>query len=166
MKKILSNDEISFLLKGANPPPEGNNNDQHGLKLMEALHGMFPRKRMGLVLFLLCISIIPLLGGHLFRRAYGEGLYVALWLITALAGGFLIMRNMDKGLEGTVSALRTGEAPPYDVLQRLVRSLAGLMLIMPGPVVNVLACILLLPPLSRSVAIFFKRQFTKYLDLA
>ena len=161
MKRMLTKDEIAFLLKGSagQPVPE----ESRGVRVIETLGGLFPRKRVVLALVLLCISVIPLLGGHLFRRAYGEGLYLAMWMLTALAGSWLIMHNAGPGLEGLVLAVRAGEPAERSVLQRLVRALAGLMLIMPGPVVNVLACLLLLPPASRFAAIFLRRKLDGYL---
>lgn len=163
MKQVLTKTEIAFLLKGGDHTPEGGE-DNKSFELIEALAGLFPRKRMALVIVLLCISVVPLLGGHLFRRAYGEEVYLAMWLLTALAGSYLIMRNAGPGLEALVKSVRAGETPDHKMLQRLVRAMAGLMLIMPGPVVNILACVLLLPPLSRMVAIFMRRKLDGYLE--
>jgi len=163
MKQILTRDEIAFLLRGgamSQAIPE----EKHSFKLLEAISGLFPRKRVALALILLCISVIPLLGGRVFRDAFGENVFLELWILTALAGGFLIMRNAGPGLEALVTALRAGTSPGHSVLQRLVRALAGLMLIMPGPVVNILACVMLLPPISRMIAILFRRKLDGYLE--
>lgn len=162
MKRILTEDEIAFLLKGGAGQPV--QEESRGVRLIETLAGLFPRKRVVLALALLCISVIPLLGGHLFRRAYGEELYLGMWVLTAVAGSWLIMRDAGPGLEGLLCAVRAGQSPERAALQRLVRALAGLMLIMPGPVVNVLACLLLLPPLSRTGAIFLRRKLDGYLS--
>lgn len=163
VKRILTKEEISFLLKGGDHASKSRESPQ-GFQLLEALAGLFPHRRMALVIVLLCMSVIPLLGGSLFRQTYGERVDLILWVITAIAGFYLVLRHSGPGLEGMVAALKAGMPPDHKILQRLLRALAGLMLIMPGPVVNILACLLLLPPISRMVAIVFRRKIEGYLD--
>lgn len=157
----LSDKEIAFLLQGQAAAEDIHS---HSLKLLEALAGLSPKRRMGMAVFLLCVSILPLLGGTLFRQAYGEAVYWTVFVTTALAGSYLIWKYANRGLQEVVHSIRREESPAPRTVHLLVRAFAGLLLLMPGPVINILACVLLLPPCSRLAAIAFSRRLGRYLD--
>lgn len=159
---MLSSKELALLLQGSEGFKDAE--ESNGFKLIEGLAGMFAHRRIALALVLLFFAVLPLLGGRYFWETYGGVVAWAVWLLTAIAGGYLVWRYAGKSLGEVVGAFRRGEPPTFPVMLQLVRAVAGFLLLMPGPVVNILACVLLLPPCSRLAALLLGRHLGRIIE--
>ncbi len=106
---------------------------------------------MRVLAILLAIVSLPVLEGWLlFRLGERFGLWVLAWLVLAFIGGVLLIR-MEKlvwaiRLAGSLRAQRS----PLGALLASVRSVvAGLLLIFPGIITDVMALLLLVWPLPQ-----------------
>lgn len=133
------------------------------VKLIEGLAGLVARRRVTLALIMLCFSVLPLLGGHMLWDHYQGAVSWGSWLATTVAGGSILWRDAGPGLASLMCAFRRSQPLLFHELQRLVRLMAGLLLLMHGPVVDILACLLLLPPCSGLAAQHLGRRLEKLL---
>src|SRR5262245_66202290 len=77
---------------------------------------------------------------------------LALVISTALTGAFIISRQSLAVVSGTLEALSQGRAPLEPVLDGLFLLVAGALLLTPGLVTDLVALVLLIPPMRRSIA--------------
>ncbi len=73
------------------------------------------------------------------------GAYVGLWLLAAvLVGGWLVVRGGLTAVARVRVAVSRGELPAAEIFQGLISAFAGLLLILPGFVTDLLAISLLI----------------------
>lgn len=85
-------------------------------------------------------------------RAVGVLGVLALVLLTALLGGALLRSQGARALSALRGGVRRGGDPLQLLLRDGFRLVAGLLLILPGLVGDVVGLLLLLPPVQRGVA--------------
>jgi UPF0716 protein FxsA len=111
---------------------------------------------IGLLLILLPVLELALL----IRIGQAVGVWATLALVVGavLVGSAIISRQSLKVLHQTLQAMSEGRAPASSVLDGLFLLLAGGLLLMPGLISDVLAFILLVPPVRRAIARWSIRQ--------
>jgi len=85
-------------------------------------------------------------------QVIGVGATVALVVTTALTGAFIISRQSSTVLRQTLEAMSEGRPPVAPVLDGLFLLVAGALLLTPGLLTDLVALLLLVPPLRRAVA--------------
>lgn len=128
------------------------------LRLLESLLSFFPKSASGFAVFLLVVAIAPAFGARLFTYLAGYKISLAFSLATALAGALVVLRYGRRWLGECVQALQQGHAPSHEALRNAIVTMGGVLLLLPGPVVNILACFLLLPPVTKLTAVFTARK--------
>lgn len=81
--------------------------------------------------------------------------------IGAMALGLLIVKAQGLGhLDRLRRSLRAGEAPVADMLHSLLLAVAGLLFLIPGFLTDILAVLLLLPPVRAAIGLWIWRNMT------
>src|SRR4051812_4415457 len=111
-----------------------------------------------LVLFLLVLPFLEL--AVLIAVAGKVGVLVTLALIVAVGvlGGLLIKRQGIGVWRRVEARLRAGEMPTAEVVNGLLIMAAGVLLLLPGFISDVLAIALLLPPVRAAVRALLLRR--------
>src|SRR5262245_30494989 len=103
----------------------------------------------------LVFIIVPMLELLLLIKV-GQGIgalpTVALVICTALTGAYIISRQSLTVVSRALEALSQGRPPVEPVLDGLFLMAAGALLLTPGLITDVLALVLLVPPLRRLIA--------------
>jgi UPF0716 protein FxsA len=105
---------------------------------------------VGLLLILLPVLELALL--IKVGQAIGVWATLALVIGSLFAGAAIISRQTTKVLHQTLEAMSEGRAPAAGVLDGLFLLVAGALLLMPGLISDVLAFMLLVPPVRRAIA--------------
>jgi UPF0716 protein FxsA len=82
---------------------------------------------------------------------------IALSILTAVIGTFLVRVQGFSVLLRVRDMLDRGEAPAIEVLDGALLLIAGLMLLLPGFITDALGFLLLIPPLRRQLILRFVR---------
>jgi UPF0716 protein FxsA len=101
---------------------------------------------MPVLLVLLAATIIELTVLIAVGHAIGVLNTIALLIIASLVGAALLRREGAKTLAAFVAALRTRRPPHQELLDGMLIAAAGVLIVMPGFVSDVLGLLLLLPP--------------------
>ncbi len=113
---------------------------------------MFRLIRLGLGLILV---LLPLLELALLIKA---GQLVGFWatlgllLVAGILGAFVLSRQSRGALRRAAKAIEEGRPPVADALDSALLMMAGLLLITPGFLTDLLALFLLVPPLRHALA--------------
>jgi UPF0716 protein FxsA len=124
---------------------------------------MMVRLAVGLTLIVLPVLELMLL--IKIGQSIGVLATVALVLGAALAGVLILSRQSLSAVNRALQALSEGRPPVEPVLDGLFLMLAGGLLLMPGFISDVLALLLLIPPLRRAVAHATMRWALRHVDL-
>lgn len=111
---------------------------------------MMLRLAIGLILIILPMLELMLLikiGQHI-----GALATVALVLATALVGAMIISRQSLSVITRTLEAISAGRPPIEPVMDGLFLMTAGVLLLIPGLLTDVVALVLLVPPLRLAIA--------------
>ena len=166
----LSTEELAFLLgeyKTKRRKRKKESTDSTRLDTAVSLLGLFnnllPRKPTGYAL--LCLLLFtPLLGNELFRHAFGAQAQLVLSIVTALIG-IILIRGQGRGwLNPTIKSIQEGRVPPYTLLHKGMLTLGGLFFLLPGPVMDILALLLVFPPSSRLCTVLIARKLHNTLN--
>jgi len=119
-------------------------------------------------IFLLLFITIPLLELYVLIEV-GSGLggitTIALCLLTAALGGFLIRWQGMQTLLSAQRQMAQGQPPAEQALHGILLALAGLMLFLPGFITDTLGFLLLIPALRRFIfLLLLKRKPATYDD--
>ena len=106
---------------------------------------------MPVLLVLLAATIIELTVLIAVGHAIGVLNTIALLIIASLVGAALLRREGAKTLAAFVEALRTRRPPHQELLDGMLIAAAGVLIVMPGFVSDVLGLLLLLPPIRALV---------------
>ena len=104
---------------------------------------------------------MPMLGFRVMQNLIGLDGSFLVGIFTAFIGVFLIYRNANLFLRQAVEKIRNAETIPVEVLQRGATCAAGILMMLPGPVVNLLALGILCPPVTRLVALSVYRYLQR-----
>jgi UPF0716 protein FxsA len=108
--------------------------------------------RLALGLVLVVLPMLELILLLKIGQSIGILPTVALVVVGALVGAFVIARQSLTVLTRTLEALSEGRPPVEPVLDGLFLLLAGALLLMPGVITDVVGLALLVPPLRRTIA--------------
>ena len=116
-------------------------------------------------LFFIVMPLLELV--LLIKTGQAIGVWATLGLVVAaaIAGALIISRQSSNVLRRTLEAMSEGHAPVGDVLDSLFLLMAGVLLLAPGLVTDVLALILLIPPMRRTIARWSMRLVLKRVDV-
>ena len=114
--------------------------------------------RLVVGLFFIVVPVLELVVLIKIGQLIGVWATVALVITTALTGVLIISQQSFTVLRQTLEAMSEGRPPVAQVLDGLFLMLAGALLLMPGFITDVLALLLLVPPIRRTVARWSMRQ--------
>ena len=99
---------------------------------------------MPFIIFLLWLVFEILLSARIAEQI-GSG-FLLLWMLGSIAAGIIVIRISGwKALQRIQAAMARNELPARDMLNGLLLMLAGLLLILPGPITDTAGLLLLLP---------------------
>lgn len=99
---------------------------------------------MPFILFILWLVFEILLSARIAEQIGGG--FLLLWMLSSIAGGLIVIRMSGwKALQRIQAAMSRNELPARDMLNGLLLMLAGVLLILPGPISDAAGLILLLP---------------------
>jgi UPF0716 protein FxsA len=101
---------------------------------------------MPVLLVLLVATIIELTVLIAVGHAIGVLATIGLLILTSLVGAVLLRREGTRTLSAFVEALRSRRPPHRELLDGILITAAGVLIILPGFVSDVLGLLLLLPP--------------------
>jgi UPF0716 protein FxsA len=159
----LSREEQEFLLGGCDPRERSCRVSQTALFVLEIFERLIPARWMGYAALFFFLTVLPSAGVGLTVQTLGTGWSLAALFATALAGLILVWRNGEKSVHTLVVCLRQGEVPPMASLKGAMLTMSGLLLMLPGPVVNLAAALLLIPPITRLASLAAHRWLRKIL---
>ena len=128
----------------------------------DLLERLLPMRFTSYVVLFLVLTVLPMLGFWGMLSIIGQDGSLLVGVLTAFVGIFIISRNANFFLRQAVDKVRKAEEIPVELLQRGVLSLAGILLMLPGPVVNFLALCLLCPPVTRLVSLSLSRYIRRH----
>jgi UPF0716 protein FxsA len=106
---------------------------------------------MPVLLVLLVAAIVELTVLVAVGHAIGVLATVGLLILGSLVGGALLKREGGRTLAAFVAALRTRRAPHRELIDGILIAAAGVLIVAPGFVSDVLGLLLLLPPIRALV---------------
>lgn len=149
----LTPQEVAYLLGKSG----GGLNEQDvpavAMQALELLERLLPMRFASYAVLFLVLTIMPMLGFRVMLNLLGQEGSLVVGVLTALVGIFLISRNANFFLRQAIDKVKNAEIVPVEVLQRGVVSVAGVLLMLPGPAVNLLAICILCPPVTRLVSL-------------
>lgn len=120
------------------------------LKLLEL---MLPLRFSSYVILFVVLTVVPLLGFRVMFNLFGHGGSLAVGMSTSIVGVVILARNANYFFKQASEKIRQSEVVPAEILERGVISAVGIFLMLPGPVVNLLALCILYPPVTRLVSL-------------
>lgn len=99
---------------------------------------------MPFILFILWLVFEILLSARIAEQIGGG--FLLLWMLASVAGGIIVIRLSGwQALQRMQAAMARNELPARDMLNGLLLMLAGVLLILPGPITDTAGLLLLLP---------------------
>jgi UPF0716 protein FxsA len=114
---------------------------------------------------LLGVQLLDLLLLIGLSRRFGFWQTVGTLCVVGLLGSSLARRESARVWRGFQASLSAGRPPEHGVIDGMLVLLAGVLLLLPGILSDVLGLLLFIPPLRRSVAGFLRQRLTRELDL-
>ena len=106
---------------------------------------------MPVLLILFALTVIELTVLIAVGHAIGVLATIALLILASLVGAALLRREGARTLRAFVEALRTRRPPHRELLDGMLIAAAGVLIVLPGFVSDVLGLLLLLPPIRAVV---------------
>ena len=131
------------------------------MQAFDLLERLLPLRFTSYAVLFLFFTILPMLGFRGMLSLIGQDRSLLVGVLTALVGIFIISRNANSFLRQAADKVHNAEKIPVEVLQQGVISGAGILLMLPGPVVNFLALGLLYPPVTRLVSLSLYRYIQR-----
>jgi UPF0716 protein FxsA len=103
------------------------------------------------LLILLAATVVELAVLIAVGHAIGVLATIALLILASLVGAALLRREGARTLRAFVAALRTRRPPHQELLDGMLIAIAGVLIVLPGFVSDVLGLLLLLPPIRAMV---------------
>lgn len=149
----LTPQEVAYLLGKS-----GNDLDEQAVpavarQFLKLLERMLPLRFTSYVVLFFSLTIVPMLGFRVMLDLFGHGGSLAVGMSTAIVGVIILARNANYFFKQASDKIRQSEVVPAEILERGVVSAVGIFLMMPGPVVNLLALGILYPPMTRLVSL-------------
>lgn len=101
---------------------------------------------MPVLLILLAATVVELTVLVVVGHAIGVLATIALLILASLVGAALLRREGARTMNAFVEALRTRRPPHQELLDGMLIATAGVLIVLPGFVSDVLGLLLLLPP--------------------
>ena len=153
----LTKEEQEFLLGGpltGGSPPR---TSPVTLMALEAVLHLMPRKTLGFIVLFVTLTILPALGLGTSLTWLGLAWTATITLATSCAGIALLARHAKNFVTDLLGSLRRGEVPRLTCMREGVLSAAGFFLMLPGPILNACALLLLLPRVTRLTGLALRR---------
>lgn len=103
---------------------------------------------MAYIFLILVMIVAEILTWVMVGRWLGSGWYVFFWFIAAFMIGLTLLKSCKAQLSTLQMNLMTGIAPDGSIIGR---ALAGVLLMIPGLLTDLLALLVLLPPVQRKM---------------
>jgi UPF0716 protein FxsA len=115
---------------------------------------------VGLVFFFLVIApLIELVTAYEISRSTGWGPLIA-WVVVAFVLGSLVVKWAGLSVGRRVSrALQDGRLPDAGTTDDLIKLVAGVLILLPGLISDVVGLALLLPPVRAGLRRWFRRRY-------
>ncbi|MGF1598594.1 MAG: FxsA family protein [Acidimicrobiales bacterium] len=117
--------------------------------------------RAALAVFVVVVTEIVLFGAM--ARVVGVIPVVVVSMAAAVVGMVLIRRNVGRLVTGGIGPLLEGDTSASVAGDRLLRALAGLLLIVPGLLTGLTGAVLLLPPVRALVGAQARRRLARFI---
>lgn len=110
------------------------------------------------VFLLLLIALISVPLAELYvlieiGRAIGAGTTIALVILTAVLGAWLLRWQGLQTLARAQASMNAGELPALELVEGLILLLTGVLLLTPGFITDVIGFVVLLPAVRRQIAL-------------
>ncbi|MTJ92749.1 MAG: FxsA family protein [Desulfovibrio sp.] len=161
MSPRLTPQEIAYLLGKSDNDLNTQSVPTVAIQALELLERLMPMRLASYVFLFAVLTIMPMLGFRVMQNLIGLDGSFLVGIFTAFIGVFLIYRNANLFLRQAVEKVRNAETIPVEVLQRGATCAAGILMMLPGPVVNLLALGILCPPVTRLVALSVYRYLQR-----
>lgn len=150
----LSPEEVAFLFGGAEAATQ---RSPEYRDFLLRLHGMLrsaiPSSLRGYMLLAFSLGILPVLGNQMQRATFPLWFNVLLWLTGIFASAWLLHKGNGECVKRLARDIHAHRVPSFDTLRGCVHAVAACAIAMPSPALTLFGCVLLLPPVSRSLAI-------------
>lgn len=151
---VLSPEEVAFLFGGTEAAAQRSPEYRDFLlRLHGVLRNAVPTSLRGYMLFAFCLGILPVLGNQMQRATFPLWFNVLLWLTGIFVSAWLLHKGNGERVKRLARDIHAHRVPSFDTLRGCVHAVAACAIAMPSPALTLLGCILLLPPVSRSLAI-------------
>ena len=107
---------------------------------------------IGLVLIALAFPLLELAVLIKVGQAIGFWSTVLLLALTSAVGGYIVYRQGLSAARRAMAAAAEGRPPVEPVVDSVLLTLAGMLLLLPGLISDVVALLLLVPPVRRALA--------------
>lgn len=149
----LTPQEVAYLLGKS-----GNDLDEQAVpalarQLLKLLDRILPLRLSSYVILFCLLTLVPMLGFRVMQNLFGHGGSLAVGMSTAIVGVIILARNANYFFKQASDKIRQSEVVPAEILERGVVSVVGIFLMLPGPIVNLLALCVLYPPITRLVSL-------------
>lgn len=157
----LTPQEVAYLLGKSNRDLNEQAVPVVVMQAFDLLERFLPMRFTSYVILFLILTVLPMLGFRGMLSLIGQDSSLLVGVLIAFVGIFIVSRNANYFLRQAADKVRNAEVIPVEVLQRGVVSIAGILLMLPGPVVNFLALGLLFPPVTRLVSLSLYRYIQR-----
>lgn len=117
--------------------------------------------RIGLFFIFAAIPFLELAVLIKFGQAFGVLWTLAVILGTAIVGMYVLSTQSFQVMQRALEAVQRGKPPVAPVLEGAFVMLAGVLLITPGLISDVVGLVLLIPQIRHRIAVFTLRQLLK-----
>ena len=109
-------------------------------------------------LFMLDLGLLAWIGWN-----YGALAFLALLILPGFLGGPLVLRQIGQSFRKLQDEMSQGRTPSQSMAEGGALLLAGVLLLIPGPLSTCCGLLLLLPPIRKVAAFFWVRTLSKNL---
>jgi UPF0716 protein FxsA len=117
--------------------------------------------RIGLFFIFAAIPFLELAVLIKFGQSFGVLWTLAVIIGTAIAGMYVLSTQSFQVMQRALEAVQRGKPPVAPVLEGAFVMLAGVLLITPGLISDVIGLVLLIPQIRHRIAVFTLRQLLK-----
>ena len=104
-------------------------------------------------LLFICLPLIEIFVLIEVGRAIGAIPTIALVILTAVAGTWLVRAQGLQTLTRVQASINRGELPAVALIETFILVIAGILLVLPGFTTDMLGFVCLLPPIRRALAL-------------
>ncbi|AWK86037.1 FxsA family protein [Azospirillum thermophilum] len=116
---------------------------------------------MNPLLSILLLPVVEIIGFIVVGDWIGAGPTIGLLILSLLVGSALIRRQGVAAVGRAQGAMQRGETPMGAVFDGFCKLVAGVLLVIPGFVTDILALILLIPPVRRGLGLWLLARLAR-----